>query len=490
MTSSSDEQEHHHATNPDNTNNNNESSQKLPLLVEGRDAATTLNQEEPLLSSSSSSLANNNQTKQQHHVNTTTSATISATIEDFQCSICLELLYKPCVNTCGHTFCFWCFHKAMDMFSTIHTCPLCRSEFRHFPAVCIPLYKYIAWKFPVEHELRRSQIEKLEKEEYHAESPKSMIEETINTMMRKNELEDEGKEEETKRRSPTTTSSTRRKGDISDFEYYWKDDFKCVNCGNLPCPPVVFPCGHIVCSAATASATGAAGSVSICCPVNGCTGNKVCSTSSAVHYYSACNTCYLIDDKILHANMSQEEYDAAARKKDSIVVSSKCCWTNNTNEDNKGDHNNHNNNNPSSSSSTTPQVKPSDNQQHKNINNNHYNNFVHYGVGCDGCGVCPIVGRRYKCNDCSEEVGFDLCQDCYYSYYDDDHNDTNNDKIGISSSPSRSSSSRSNLGRFNQQHTSDHTMVEVEQKETILHVLQRSNPTMTLPQLMSMLGIT
>jgi hypothetical protein len=26
---------------------------------------------------------------------------------DFNCAICLELLYKPCVNHCGHTFCFW-----------------------------------------------------------------------------------------------------------------------------------------------------------------------------------------------------------------------------------------------------------------------------------------------------------------------------------------------------------------------------------------------
>lgn len=27
-----------------------------------------------------------------------------------------------------------------------------------------------------------------------------------------------------------------------------------------------------------------------------------------------------------------------------------------------------------------------------------------YGVGCDGCGVYPIVGRRYRCQDCPEQV--------------------------------------------------------------------------------------
>lgn len=30
-----------------------------------------------------------------------------AAMDDWKCPICLELLYKPCVNTCGHVFCFW-----------------------------------------------------------------------------------------------------------------------------------------------------------------------------------------------------------------------------------------------------------------------------------------------------------------------------------------------------------------------------------------------
>lgn len=62
---------------------------------------------------------------------------------------------------------------------------------------------------------------------------------------------------------------------------------------------------------------------------------------------------------------------------------------------------------------------------------------AHFGVGCDFCGVLPIIGNRYKCNDCKEKIGFDLCGDCY--------------------------DSRSKLpGRFNQQHTSDHSFKLVE----------------------------
>lgn len=56
---------------------------------------------------------------------------------------------------------------------------------------------------------------------------------------------------------------------------------------------------------------------------------------------------------------------------------------------------------------------------------------VHSAVGCDSCGMYPIIGDRYKCKDCLEEVGFDLCGDCYNTR---------------SKRP----------GRFNQQHRPEH----------------------------------
>ena len=34
----------------------------------------------------------------------------------------------------------------------------------------------------------------------------------------------------------------------------------------------------------------------------------------------------------------------------------------------------------------------------------------HPGITCDGCGVGPIVGYRYKCRDCPNH---DVCESCY-----------------------------------------------------------------------------
>eukprot|EP00743_Colponemidia_sp_Colp-15_P007956 GILK01008617.1.p1 GENE.GILK01008617.1~~GILK01008617.1.p1 ORF type:complete len:339 (-),score=15.71 GILK01008617.1:226-1242(-) len=62
--------------------------------------------------------------------------------------------------------------------------------------------------------------------------------------------------------------------------------------------------------------------------------------------------------------------------------------------------------------------------------------FVHEGVGCDGCGALPIRGMRYRCTSCPERVGFDLCSACF--------------RRGIQTT-----------GLFNQNHTQDHVFEEV-----------------------------
>ncbi|PWZ24596.1 E3 ubiquitin-protein ligase PRT1 [Zea mays] len=71
---------------------------------------------------------------------------------------------------------------------------------------------------------------------------------------------------------------------------------------------------------------------------------------------------------------------------------------------------------------------------------------IHIGVGCDSCGVYPIRGKRYKCQDCTELIGFDLCEACY-------------------------NSSSKLPGRFNQRHTPNHRM-EVDNSALVHRILR------------------
>ncbi|CAK7336258.1 unnamed protein product [Dovyalis caffra] len=73
---------------------------------------------------------------------------------------------------------------------------------------------------------------------------------------------------------------------------------------------------------------------------------------------------------------------------------------------------------------------------------------VHIGVGCDSCGMLPIIGERYKCKDCWEEIGYDVCETC--------HNN-----------PSEVS------GRFNQRHKPEHNfkIVQPQSISEFMHML-------------------
>ena len=88
--------------------------------------------------------------------------------------------------------------------------------------------------------------------------------------------------------------------------------------------------------------------------------------------------------------------------------------------------------------------------------------YIHFGVGCDGCGEFPIEGRRFRCADCSEAIGFDVCGACY----------------------DRGVHLRSDSGRFNQQHTPEHAMQEQPQEVTVLHQLQRAHPELSVEEIM------
>ena len=49
----------------------------------------------------------------------------------------------------------------------------------------------------------------------------------------------------------------------------------------------------------------------------------------------------------------------------------------------------------------------------KEIEDNYKNKIIHKNISCDGCGMKPIVGIRYKCKTCNN---FDYCQNCLDMY--------------------------------------------------------------------------
>lgn len=70
----------------------------------------------------------------------------------------------------------------------------------------------------------------------------------------------------------------------------------------------------------------------------------------------------------------------------------------------------------------------------------------------------PLIGKRYRCKDCKEAIGFDLCETCY-------------------------NSSSKLPGRFNQQHKPDHGF-EIDKSQMLCSILFRSfvdDPHQDLP---------
>ena len=372
----------------------------------------------------------------------------------FSCSICLELLYKPAVNTCGHVFCYWCMHRAMDLLNETHHCPLCREEFTHFPAVCWPLQKYLTDTF-WEMKQREEEVAKLEKEEYNAESP----------------------------RAPAALKSK----DQNRLEALL-EIFQCVECKKTPAPPTVLTCGHIVCCGTAETALRKKKT----CPVKGCIGKmaaagqpKVCSVIDTIlreymteeSYAEAASTSsccggILLDSASSAANVDDMKDESISfAPGDRVVIEGLQSETGSKFNGKNAKIESHDISTSrytctilDVSPTVTISVKP------ENLRKPKEDRYVHYGVGCDGCGVFPIIGKRWKCDDCSEEIGFDLCGDCY--------------DAGVHKREGNQ------VGRFNQQHRPDHNMVLMEQDDTFFHQLQRAHPNVPLSQLLSMVEMS
>ncbi|XP_073048532.1 uncharacterized protein [Primulina eburnea] len=81
--------------------------------------------------------------------------------DDYDCTVCLKLLYEPVTTPCGHSFCRSCLFQSMDRGNR---CPLCRTVLFISPRTCavsVTLNNVIQKNFPEEYAERRLEHDSL-----------------------------------------------------------------------------------------------------------------------------------------------------------------------------------------------------------------------------------------------------------------------------------------------------------------------------------------
>ncbi|KAL5746790.1 hypothetical protein ACOSP7_023765 [Xanthoceras sorbifolium] len=81
--------------------------------------------------------------------------------DDFDCTLCLKLLYEPITTPCGHSFCRSCLFQSMDRGNK---CPLCRTVLFISPRTCavsVTLNNIIQKNFPEEYAERKLEHDSL-----------------------------------------------------------------------------------------------------------------------------------------------------------------------------------------------------------------------------------------------------------------------------------------------------------------------------------------
>lgn len=81
--------------------------------------------------------------------------------DEFDCTLCLKLLYEPITTPCGHSFCRSCLFQSMDRGNK---CPLCRTVLFISPRTCavsVTLNNIIQKNFPEEYAERKSEHDSL-----------------------------------------------------------------------------------------------------------------------------------------------------------------------------------------------------------------------------------------------------------------------------------------------------------------------------------------
>ncbi|KAL2612901.1 hypothetical protein R1flu_024593 [Riccia fluitans] len=340
----------------------------------------------------------------------------------FNCQVCLELVHKPVVNACGHMFCFLCVHFAMNHEGESN-CPLCRSPYMHLPRICEQLHFFLLRAFP---DAYRSRCKEAYAQELRAnlfspqfddglelcvndatvgesspsvlESGKQSASEAVESLCGKTGLHSgshQGTSSSSSREQEHGCEMESRLADCKDedevsisSDCVAASGLLCSACKDLLCRPVVLNCGHVFCEECVINRDGAGDSALKCLTCSSVHPGQFPSVFLELHNYL--NDTFTSEYARRQREMAEREINSSGPKK---------------------------NVQPSSVEKFTSRI-------------------VYTGVGCDGCGIYPMIGRRFRCRDCGKWPGYDLCFSCYESQ-------------------------TTLVGRFNQKHTREHRMEEV-----------------------------
>ncbi|KAK7255944.1 hypothetical protein RIF29_29373 [Crotalaria pallida] len=352
--------------------------------------------------------------------------------ESFVCCVCLDLLYKPIVLACGHICCFWCVHKSMNCIRESQ-CPICRNQYYHFPTICQMLHFLLLKMYPDAYKRREIQTLEEEKEtglyspQFDADTGRSQAKfghsgsssscSNINLVSNScnvglSECVEQLQLSECMEQIQSTThegtiysehssngapdgigihaeGKKLPENELLPQQKISVEDVMCTMCKQLLFHPVVLNCGHVYCET---------------CVTNLADEDLRCQVCQLPHPRGLPKVSLEFDHFLEETFPEDYAWRRDAIQLRQIKVEPETPSNCSSDNGNKG---------ASMDWLSDPDSK------------------VHVGVGCDFCGMFPILGDRYRCIDCKEKMGFDLCGDCY--------------------------NTRSKLpGRFNQQHTSEH----------------------------------
>lgn len=382
---------------------------------------------------------------------------------DWTCPICLEMLCKPTVLPCGHTLCYWDAHRSMSAFD-VSACPVCRTPFAHFPQICESLHAHLGRSFPREYARRlrdtfEEELRECDGRGAHSPDPPASLvltghppgldvsRETLVATLEKQPPA-----------SATATADANEDDPPAHLLCVFTDETENAPPGASPAEPppraahllhdpVVLTCGHAAC----AGCSRAARSCPACgAPIRGAEPPSVCVRLRDVVRATFGDAAKSRADareearRRLRSHGDENGEKAAGEEGEGEKAAA---GEGDDREEGEG----------AAFSASAPDDDPA--------------SFTHVAVGCDACGAYPIVGRRFRCLDCPEAMGFDLCGTC--------HARTGEGRV-----------SAVMTGRFAQAHAPAHRMEEVRPRPTVLHVLRRAHPELSHAQIFDLLQMS